>query len=1439
MIDSIISFSVRQKPVIGLLVLLMAIWGLYSLTKIPIDAVPDITNNQVQIITRAPSLATQEVERLITAPLELHLANLPGLVDFRSISRFGLSVITVVFEDDLDQLNCRQLVAEQLARVQEELPGSAEKPELAPISTGLGEIYQYIIKPIAGYEDRYSPTDLRTIQDWIVKRQLAGIPGVIEINSFGGRVKQFEVQVNPYKLGSMGISAEEVGDVIADASQNAGSGYIERSGQVYFIRGEGMLRSMEEISMLAIGVRNGVLLRVRDVAEIREGHELRYGAMTSNGEGEAVGGIVMMLKGANSSAVLSRVHERMEQVKRTLPEGIEIHAFLDRSELVSRAIQTVKTNLIEGGLIVILVLVLFLGNIRAGIITASVIPLSLLFAFGMMHQFGVSANLMSLGAIDFGLVVDGSVIIVEAILFRLHSQGASDSTNRSMDDLVIDTSKKIRRSAAFGEIIILIVYLPILSLSGIEGKMFAPMAQTVSFAIIGALILSFTYVPMMAALVLKKSAPPKHTWLSTYLERLNQLYAAAVAIAILRPLGVLVGTVCIVVVSVFVFSRLGGEFIPTLDEGDFAVEVRLRSGASLSQTIEVSTEAERILLSFDEVKEVVSKIGTSQIPTDPMPLEANDLMVILHPPHTWRANVTKESLANEMKEALEIIPGVHFEFLQPIEMRFNELMTGVKSDVAVKIYGDDLTSLTNFAEAAAFKIQAVRGVQDLRVEELEGLPQIQISYNREELGRSGISVVDANKALQASVAGIQVGYLYEGIRRFGIKLRFDSASGASLEALSQIPIKAPNGAMYKLGQLATVEYINAPVQINRDNAQRRIAITFNVRNRDIESTVFEIQKLMNSEKKLPPGYFITYGGQFTHLDEAKARLAVVVPLSLLLIFALLFFTFNSATLALVVFMAIPLSAVGGILALWLRDMPFSISAGVGFIALFGVAVLNGIVLISSFQQEIPQEDLSPEVLAEQIAQQARSRMRPVLITATVASLGFLPMAISQGAGAEVQKPLATVVIGGLFSATFLTLFVLPILYAKVRNVNRASFNLKKGIFIAGIVLFGIYGRDVQAQQGLSMEEAVILSFERNQGIKGWKTEIDQAVKLSQAGLGLPKSLLDFQYGQTQAVNTDYTFAISQEVSPFSMVAFLKVARKRTELAEVQLELQKLTLAREVRLLFVRSNLLASQLELAFKLDSLLERVSNAAQSRFKAGASGSLESVSAAARSRLAKQRLFELERELVSVRFRLKAYIGDSILPVLQVTKGKLMETVSLQKTDKHPSLVFNRLQTQLSTGLLGFERSKAMPDFRAGYLRQSVEGIRGLQAAQAGISVPIFFNHYNKRISAARLAAKAQEYHYQEYLLQWESNRDVLENQFKTITQSISITEATALSEARYLVDLGAKAYQAGEIDFLSFAQLLQQSIAIEERYLEQIAQYNFILVHLKFLYADDNAF
>ena len=1057
MFQKLITYSIRHKLVIGVLSIALAIWGVWSLMHLPFDSTPDITDNQVQVITQAPSLGAQEVEQYVTTPVEMALANIPRIQERRSISRSGLSVITLVFDDAADIYWARSQVSQVVEQLEKELPKNTET-EMGPIATGLGEIYHYTIRAKEGYEHKYSLTQLRAMQDWIVRKQLSGTPGVAEVSGWGGYVKQYEVAINTDQLNASGVSVSEVFDALQRNNANTGGSYIEENSNQYYIRGIGVVKNLEDVANITVKTVDGTPVKVGDVAKVQLGHATRFGAVTRNGEGEVVAGIAIMLKGENFQEVIKNVKERINQIQKSLPEGVVIEPFIDRTNLVDRVEGTIARNLIEGGLIVIFVLVIFLGNWRAGLVVASVIPLSMLFAFGMMKTFGIDGNLMSLGAIDFGMIVDSAVIIVEAVVTHINTGHFSQPevraaylaqcqnggaatpfalTQKQMDEEVHFSASRIRQSAAFGEIIIMIVYIPLMTLVGIEGKMFRPMALTVFFAILGAFILSLTYVPMASSLMLSRKVHTRKTFSDRVIEKLQAWYRPVLDWVLAHNKDVITGAVALFCVSVVGFKYLGGEFIPSLEEGDFAVEMSMSQGTSLSQMVESCTKAEKLLKKeYPEIKQVVSRIGSAEIPTDPMPVERADIMIALKPKAEWTSAKTTPELMEKMEETLRAIPGLEAEISQPIQMRNNELLTGIKQDVAIKIFGDDLDVLTQQAGKVKKMIEDVPGVSGIFVEEVAGLPQIQVKYNHEKMAAYGVSVDDISEILETTFAGAVAGSLYEGDKKFDIVLRMDP-SQRNVETLEQLSIPLKDGTNIPLSQVADIDYSPAPAQVSHEDGARRIYVGFNVKGRDVQSTVEDIQEILDEKLKLPDGYYYNYGGEFENLQSATNRLMVVIPIALVIILLLLYATVKNVRESLFVFSAIPLAAIGGVWALWLRGMPFSISAGVGFIALFGVAVLNGIVLIGQMNQMQREEKTADklsasigvtELIHHRIIESCMVRLRPVLMTALVASMGFLPMALSQGDGAEVQRPLATVVIGGLITSTLLTLLVLPAIY---------------------------------------------------------------------------------------------------------------------------------------------------------------------------------------------------------------------------------------------------------------------------------------------------------------------------------------------------------------------------------------------------------------------------
>lgn len=1453
MLDTIIFFSIKNKLIIGVMALALVFWGVWSATKLPIDAVPDITNNQVQIITSSPSLAAMEVERLITFPVELSVANIPGLVEVRSFSRFGLSVVTVVFEDDIDIYWARQQVTEHLAEAINQIPPGAGTPELAPVTTGLGEIYQYVLRPKKGYEDKYTATDLRTIQDWIVRRQLLSTKGVADVSSFGGYLKQYEIAINPDKLRSMNVTLAEIFTALETNNNNTGGAYIDKKPNAWFIRTEGLVNSLDDIKKIVVKTtRNGAPLLIRDVATVQYGHAVRYGAMTSNSQGEVVGAIVMMLKGANSSEVIDNVKERIAQIRTSLPEGVEIEAFLDRTKLVDKAIGTVSKNLIEGALIVIFVLVLFLGNFRAGLVVASVIPLAMLFAIAMMNLFGVSGNLMSLGAIDFGLIVDGAVIIVEATLHHIGTKFKSQDTllnQTQMDEEVYTSAKAIRSSAAFGEIIILIVYLPILALVGIEGKMFKPMAQTVGFAIVGAFILSLTYVPMMSALFLSKKTMHKRNISDRMMDFFHRIYTPVIKAALQMKVLVISVSVGIFLLSLVIFLNMGGEFIPTLDEGDFAVETRVLTGSSMSQTVDAALKAGDVLLKKfpNEVVQVIGKIGSSEIPTDPMPIEACDLMVILKEKDEWTTTSDRDELANKMQEALEEIPGVSFGFQQPIQMRFNELMTGAKQDVAIKIYGEDLDILTKQAAALSALVGKIKGVKDLYVEEVSGLPQIVVKYNRDRMAQFGLSIDQMNRYVSTAFAGESAGLVFDGEKRFDLVVRLDEKNRQSLEDVRNLYITTPTGASVPLSQVADIDFKVGPNQIQRDDTKRRISVAFNVRGRDVESIVEEIQGKVATKMKFPPGYFITYGGQFKNLLDAKARLSVAVPIAMALIFILLYFTFNSIKQSVLIFTAIPLSAIGGVFALWVRDMPFSISAGVGFIALFGVAVLNGIVLIGEFNRLKKSGIIN---FYDIVLKGTETRLRPVLMTAMVASLGFLPIALSNGSGAEVQKPLATVVIGGLISATLLTLLVLPVLY--IISENGFKMKAPKGLvslLLVSLLMIG-FAQTLQAQtpRSISMKEAMDLAAQNNLRMKVAQHQIEYNQRMKGTSSEIGKTSASLMYGQFNGYPNDNNITISQSIPfPTNMVRQAQYYQATTQSAEFSKEMTRNEITREVKSIYFRLQAAKVAQRYWMRQDSLYSVFFKAAEVKLRTGEGNSLEKASA--ESQLYEIRLLwaQNDSDIKIYETQLKNVL-NSDEHVTAVSES--LEVLSLSLPDdsaaivNSPALAYFAQQVKVMEAGTKVQKAALMPDITVGYFNQSLQGainpkdatVAGASDRFQGISVGLSFPLWSKpqvsRIRANEATKDAAQAQYEWYQENLESQYAQAFQEYLKYKGSKEYYEINALPLATQLEKNAWRNYQSGNIGYLEFQQALNRAISVQQNFLQIVNQYNQAIINLEYL-------
>ena len=1218
MINKIIAFSIKNKALIWLMTIGLIIGGIYSATKVPLDAVPDITNNQVLVITTAPNLGTEDIEQFVTYQVELAMANLPDITEIRSVSRFGLSVVTIVFEDDAGTYLPRQLVAEALSEVKENIPEGFGEPFMAPISTGLGEIYQYTLEVAPGYEDKYDDMKLRTIQDWIVKRQMAMLPGVVEVNSFGGHGKQYEVSINPDKLRSMNLTISDVFEALEKNNQNVGGAYIEKNHQANFIRGEGLMRSIDDIKNTAVANINGKPVFIRDVADVKFGSFLRYGSFTKNGKGEAVGGIVMMLKGENSNDVIKNVKERIALIQKSLPEGISIKPFLDRSKLIKSTTSTVAENLGIGALIVIFILVIFLGNLRGGLIVASTIPLALLFAFTMMHIFGVWANLMSLGALDFGILIDGAVIIIESMIFYLHRKNliGTKITQQKRDELAYKSGSKMMNSAFFGQLIILIVFIPVMALQGVEGKMFIPMAMTFGFAVLGVALLSLTYIPMMASTFLNPPKTDKKTWGEKVIGKIERLYLPVIDWALNKSKLVIIGAVILIIFGGFLFSRMGAEFMPKLDEGDFAFQAILKPGTSLTEVTKTATRIEKIVMTNfpDEIESIQSRIGVADLPMDPMPIDIADIFVILKPQSEWKKVKSKEELVEKVKEKVSVLPGINFEFTQPIEMRFNELLTGIREDVAIKLYGDDLNVLADKAEEIAGLVSGIEGVGGIKAEATRGLPQITVKYDRNKMAKYGLQINELNTIIETAFSGSIAGSIYEGERMFKLVVRLDERHRKSIDDIRDLYVSLPDGNQIPLKTVADVSYQPGPMQISRDNTNRRTYVGINVENRDIKSLVTEIQQTLDEKLELPDGYYIRYGGAFENLERATNRLTMIVPLALALIFMLVFFAVKSFKQTLMIYIAIPFAAVGGIFSLYLRGMPLSISAGVGFIVLFGVAVLNGLVLISGFNEMKAEGKFS---IKEIIKKGSIRRIRPILLTASTDILGFLPMAVSSSAGAEVQRPLATVVIGGMLTSTLLTLIVLPILYKWVESRKKMKFpKIKPAAIMLFLIVAGIsFSGKLNAQENvITLDKAIERAKENYPSLKAAQLEIDKqkALKNTSYDFGITSLYTGKEEFGNGIVGIQNQIGIKQsDIDIFGISSKKKLAETRTERAIAGKTFTEFSLIRNVRIAWYKAVYMKNQLVLLKQIDSLYEHFQKAAEIRYNTGQTSKIEYISA------------------------------------------------------------------------------------------------------------------------------------------------------------------------------------------------------------------------------------
>lgn len=1432
MFKAIVHFSIQKKLFVGLTTLFLLLGGIYAMMTLPIDAVPDITNNQVQIVTVSPTLAPQEVEQLITMPIEIAMSNIMNVEEIRSVSRFGLSLVTVVFKESVPTLDARQLINEQIQTVAGEIPTELGTPELMPITTGLGEIYQYVLSVEPGYEEKYDAMELRTIQDWIVKRQLSGIPGIVEINSFGGYLKQYEVAVDPDALYSLNITIGEVFEALNRNNQNTGGSYIEKINKAYYIRSEGMIGKIKDIERIVITNRGGIPIHISDVGSVRFGSAKRFGAMTKDGEGECVGGIAMMLKGANANVVTKELEARVERVQKMLPEGVRVEPYLNRSELVDRNISTVIRNLIEGALIVFIVLIIFLGNVRAGLIVASVIPLAMLFAFILMRVFGVSANLMSLGAIDFGIVVDGSIVILEGMLAHIYSRRLMGRTlsAEEMDREVEAGAGHVARSATFAVLIILIVFFPLLTLTGIEGKYFTPMAKTLVFCIIGALILSLTYVPMMASLFLKRTISSKPTFADRFFGKLNGVYRRTLHFCLRHIWGTIACSFAALAVSLFLFTRLGAEFIPTLDEGDFAMQMTLPAGSSLTHSIELSKQAEETLMkNFPEIKHVVAKIGTAEVPTDPMAVEDADIMIVMKPFKEWTSASSRAEMVEKMKASLEPITGAEFNFSQPIQLRFNELMTGAKADIAIKLYGEDMAELYKKAKEASLFVEQVPGAADVIVEQAMGLPQLVVHYDRAKIARYGMNIEELNTIIRTAYAGEAAGVVFENERRFDLVLRLDNDKVADLN-LDKLFVRTAEGIQIPVSEVATIELVNGPLQINRDATKRRIVIGVNVRDADIQKVVRTIQETLDKHIKLEPGYYFEYGGQFENLRNAIDTLTIVIPVALSLILLLLFFAFKSVTYSLVVFSTVPLSLIGGILALWLRGLPFSISAGVGFIALFGVAVLNGILMINHFNN-LRKQTKYQMTTNRILAKGCPHLLRPVFLTGLVASLGFVPMAIAKSAGAEVQRPLATVVIGGLIVSTILTLIIIPVFYRLVNS--SAAWKRQRWLkrLLPFLLFLGILF-PTHAQQTVSLEEAVTIALENHPRLKTATASIERSRASRGESWEVSPTTFNYSWGQINGeTRNDNQMEITQSLGSL-LTPFYKNALVNRQVAtgEYYRDLVKKEITAEVKRAW-------AYYQYAFHLCALYKeqiewagRLRKASQLRYEQGDITLLERNMSSTLVADLQTRLSQAEEELqlATRRFSWTCYSDSPLLPMDTTLVLFPARVAEIAPSDIH--LNYFRSVADEKKAMLRIERSRFFPELSVGYVRQKIAPLSGLDSWMVGISFPVLFFPQHSRVRQAKIDSYIARTEAESNIRQLNNKVEELSVALRKEGEHIRYYTTGALPEAEALLKSATVQFKESETDITQFVQSLNAAREIRRGYIEAVYAYNISALELE---------
>jgi len=1439
MLTKVIEFSLKSKFFIILMLSFIVGFGIYSLTNISVGAVPDITNNQVQVITTSRSLSTIDVEQFITYPVELEMSNLPGVKEIRSVSKFGLSVVTVIFEDDMGTYLPRQVLAEKLKNIEETIPKNFGTPTMGPITTGLGEIYQYTLETKPGYEDEFSVMELRSIQDWIVKRQLSGIPGIVEINTWGGFLKEYEVAISSEKLQASNISIQQVFTALEKNNSIAGGSYIEKEEQAYFIRGNGLVKSLEDIRNISVENRNGIPILIGDVAEVGFGFARRFGAITGNGEGEKVLGQIMMLKDADSKAVITAVKERLQQIEESLPEGVYINGFLDRSELIGKTTSTIAENLILGFLVVAFIVTLLIGDIRSGLIISSVIPLSFLIAISLMYIFNIDANLMSLGALDFGIIIDGAVIIVEFVAFKMLQKSerfkALTGTDYTSEKNVIAAkgASKMMNSAIFGQLIILIVFIPIVSLSGVEGKMFRPMALTFGFALIGAMFLCLTWIPVACSLFLNPKKLKAKNISTKILDKVKKAYIPSVSWALNHTKAVVISALIIVALAVFTFTKMGGEFVPTLDEGDFVIQPILKTGKSLSSTIERTSEIEKILLdNFPEVTQVVSRIGAAEVPTDPMSMQDSDVIIRLKPKDEWTSAETKEELANKFKEALTVIPGMEIEFTQPIEMRFNELITGVRSDIAIKIFGEDLDILADKGNEVQNLIRDVEGAADISVEKIVGLPQMAVNFNRSKIARYGLNIEDLNNIIAAGFAGKKTGVVFEGEKRFDMVVRLQEDKREDISDLQNLVIDTPNAGKIPLSEVADIIYAKGPAKISRDETKRRIVVGVNVRNRDLASVVEDIQLILEDNLSLPVGYTMTYGGQFENLQSATRRLQITVPIVLILIFVMLYFALKDYKDALLIFTAIPFSAVGGVFLLWIRDMPFSISAGVGFIALFGIAVLNGIILVEYFKDL--QND-NRELNKDNIIEATLDRLRAVLLTASSTALGFLPMAISTGAGAEVQRPLATVVIGGLITSTLLTLIILPVLYYIFEGKSKKIKMPKTTILV---LLFGLGGLFSSQAQNPELDKLKAEMLANNKGLNASKINIDRSEAAEGQAFTFDKAQIYQNYDESEAdpiaSRPLYQWGIIQNFDfPTVYNSRLKLNKVTTELAATNYSIDERMKLKNLEISYMEYSIIKERLQIYSYLDSIYKDFSRMARRKFEEGESSYLEKITAQSKQKQIEAQLVKIRNELVNASNQIRTIVQSDVELTIEGETPHRLTLNNLNSIENLPDFILSELQTQQAKRSEQLAKNELLPGISASYFIRSNSSIdKNFEGYQIGLNIPLLFFGNRSKIKARQLENEMMAVAQQETKIQLEQKQRTLINSLSSQDQTLATYENGQLKVADEIFKTANLSFKNGEIDFFRFVQSLETAQQIKLEYLQQLIDFNFTIISLNYL-------